>query len=288
MLITQERNDVVSQAMQFLFAIHCWLLARHQWMLNYKLHLDNESLSQTIVELPSFEDLLPKSLVLPTILQNSFDLQQAQLETLWQQVMQTMLTSSQASLFQKLGKCKLETAHFLQQSNVIIQQLWHKRFLRDELTGAWIRPALQPSMHLQLQRIKHQALPSTLVMLNQNDFRQINHCWGYATGDQVLIRLAKIIQQELRPYDQLFRHHADVWLILMPATTHQSAVAITGQILQNIRDYKFTAPDQHVFAANMSIGLVESRLGENMSEWIARADIALHENGKPIPQRKYI
>lgn len=285
MLPSQEKIDVTEQAMQFVFAVNHWLLTRHQWLLQSMHRFNSADLLLTMDGLPKFEDLLPNDLLLPQVLQKDFELRQQQLEALWGEVKQTLQTSAHLGSFLKRSAFRFETERFLHGATVIVRQLWQERFLRDELTAAWTRPMLQPSLRYLLQDMEHHPYPGTLLMLNQNEFRLINHCWGHATGDAVLIRLAQIIHQELRPYDQLFRHHADIWLILMPATTQPLAEEITDRILQRIHAHPFVAPDQHIFKVTMSIGLAQAGQNENPTHWLARAEVALTADSNPLARQ---
>lgn len=270
-----KNKDITSQAMGLLFTVSNWLQARHQWMLQAKYNLIAEETLFRQTELFSFDEMLQKNLHVPELLQNNFDLQRKQLETLWAAVMHATDSSNELSQFQKLKVIEQQTRYFLQQANQIMQDLWQACSLRDPLTQTWARMSLKSSMQFHQQCTPEQTSPCLLALLNQNDFRQINHCWGHAMGDQVLVQLAKLIQNELRPYDQLFRYNSDIWLILMPVTPMHIAEEIIQKILLRISNHRFTAPDNQTFETSMSFGLAESRKNENTDDWKARADIAL-------------
>ncbi len=89
---------------------------------------------------------------------------------------------------------------------------------RDPLTGLYNRRHLDEELRIALaSRIRHD-VGYGLIILDLDNFKQINDEEGHAAGDQVLRDLAALIRQHTRVGDRAFRYGGDEFVILLPNT----------------------------------------------------------------------
>jgi diguanylate cyclase (GGDEF)-like protein/PAS domain S-box-containing protein len=101
-----------------------------------------------------------------------------------------------------------------EQQQQLVEQAQH-----DPLTGVYNRRALDT----MLQQLMHSQEPYTLVLIDIDDFFEINDRFGHLVGDRVIQELAQFLGQLIRKSDSLFRYGGDEFIILMPQTTREGA-----------------------------------------------------------------
>lgn len=76
----------------------------------------------------------------------------------------------------------------------------------DHLTGLLNRKAMDFILNSQYQIAKLTGKPLSIVMLDLDDFKNINDRYGHLVGDCVLQNFAKELQEHLRKSDFIFRY----------------------------------------------------------------------------------
>lgn len=106
--------------------------------------------------------------------------------------------------------------------------------LTDSLTGCYNRR----SFELQLERDLHMATrmrqPLSLVMLDLDDFKNINDQAGHEAGDVALRLLAEALRSELRAVDTAARFGGDEFVIIMPQATTEGAVIVAERLRKRV------------------------------------------------------
>jgi two-component system, cell cycle response regulator len=99
---------------------------------------------------------------------------------------------------------------------------------RDPLTGLHNRRYLAR----ELERLTHEQTcgPISLAVLDVDYFKTINDRFGHAAGDQVLIRIARVLCDHLRESDSIIRSGGEEFIILMPRTDANAATACCERI----------------------------------------------------------
>lgn len=100
----------------------------------------------------------------------------------------------------------------------------------DPLTGALNRSGLEARVGQELDRSTRTDQPLVLVLLDLDNFKQVNDVHGHAAGDRMLVELVRCVRAQLRPYDLVARLGGDEFLILMPARTGAEADALLDRV----------------------------------------------------------
>jgi diguanylate cyclase (GGDEF)-like protein len=104
----------------------------------------------------------------------------------------------------------------------------------------------------------------TLAVLDLDGFKQINDLCGHEVGDRVLADLGRSWRERIRTGDILARHGGDEFVLLLPATSPESAAAVLERL--HVEDLPVT----------WSVGIDEWLPEESLGECIVRADTHLY------------
>ncbi|QGX41656.1 GGDEF domain-containing protein [Permianibacter aggregans] len=66
-------------------------------------------------------------------------------------------------------------------------------------------------------------------------FKSYNDSFGHPAGDEVLRKLAEIIQRAVRTYDFLARYGGEEFVIIMPGTSHDGALVVAERVRRSVQ-----------------------------------------------------
>lgn len=145
----------------------------------------------------------------------------------------------------------------------------------DKLTGIYNRRHFETSLELEIQRARRYGASLALLMIDVDNFKQLNDSYGHLVGDRMLCRLARECESCLRTSDVFCRYGGDEFVIIAPETSAQAAVAMARRMRQNI---DALGMDQSFGTLGISIGIAvwEDNFKTN-DDFIAAADSALYQ-----------
>lgn len=150
-----------------------------------------------------------------------------------------------------------------------IQELLRHHSSTDPLTGALNRRQLEGILFdcivLQSQH-KDQAV---LAIFDLDNFKTINDSQGHAAGDKAIIELVKIIKDNCRSSDLVFRYGGDEILLLLKNTDASNGSLLLNKILLAIRN-------SSAIVTTSSIGASDIH-SDSPQAWINAADQALYK-----------
>jgi diguanylate cyclase (GGDEF)-like protein len=115
----------------------------------------------------------------------------------------------------------------------------------------------------------------TVFCLDLDGFKGVNDGFGHATGDAVLVAVAKRLQASVRDADYVCRLGGDEFVILLPDITDGEAAAIARRIISRVSEPFEFAPAARI---GVSIGLASApRDGETADELLSAADRAMYD-----------
>ena len=165
----------------------------------------------------------------------------------------------------------------LEESNRRLKALAHTDFLTNLLN----RAELEAEMENILYDNKFSDTGSVVLMLDIDNFKQINDRFGHDAGDRVLKGVAEIIRQNIRASDRAGRWGGDEFIIVFNRTNISVAKQIAMRIREKIMN---TAMDYNDFQITVSIGLAGTRKGDTVLSLFQRVDMAMYksknQNGK--------
>jgi diguanylate cyclase (GGDEF)-like protein len=146
----------------------------------------------------------------------------------------------------------------------------------DSLTGLPNRRHTAQLVEAALDRSVRAGEPLTLALIDLDHFKMINDRCGHAGGDQVLREFARLTRANLRATDTFGRWGGEEFLVAMPGTTLDVALAI----VERVRAVALTIEvpgNGDSMRVSVSAGLAVSEVQQrSLDALVARADIALY------------
>jgi len=127
-----------------------------------------------------------------------------------------------------------------------------------------------------LERSVRGGEPLTIALIDLDHFKTINDRSGHAGGDEVLRKFARLTRANLRATDTFGRWGGEEFLVAMPGTTLDVALAIVERVRAAALTIEVPGSGE-AMRVSMSAGLAVSELQQGSLEaLVARADIALY------------
>jgi diguanylate cyclase (GGDEF)-like protein/putative nucleotidyltransferase with HDIG domain len=125
--------------------------------------------------------------------------------------------------------------------------------------------------HELLEELTAADEPFSIVLLDIDDFKQINDLYGHQTGDDALRLVAEALRKEVREGDRVFRVGGEEFCAVLPGLSHVDAFATAERLRAGIASI--------VLALPMTVSLGVASFPEHAlrrDELLARADSALY------------
>jgi diguanylate cyclase (GGDEF)-like protein len=126
----------------------------------------------------------------------------------------------------------------------------------DPLTGVLNRRALVRRLRAELQRAQRENVSTALILLDLDHFKSVNDTYGHVIGDRVLRRLGRLLRRLARASDSVGRIGGEEFLIVLPATSQDEALALAERLRRTIA----RTPGTDIPAVTASLG-VSARFG---------------------------
>jgi diguanylate cyclase (GGDEF)-like protein/PAS domain S-box-containing protein len=128
-------------------------------------------------------------------------------------------------------KAELERYHReLEEANNRLRKL----AVTDELTGLRNRRAFEERLVMEFSMARRRNRELSVLLLDVDDFKKVNDCWGHAAGDEVLRRLAAILQTTVRLPDLPARYGGEEFVVLLPESGQESALGLARRMMERV------------------------------------------------------
>ncbi|RMF95933.1 MAG: sensor domain-containing diguanylate cyclase [Candidatus Schekmanbacteria bacterium] len=150
--------------------------------------------------------------------------------------------------------------------------------ITDELTGLFTLRHFHTRLEEQIGTFNRYGQKFSLLMLDIDDFKNVNDTYGHPAGDSVLIQAAKIIKQSIRDVDLAFRYGGEEFTVILPETGKNAAKVVAERIRRNIADAEFELDDYPSISVTVSIGASACPSdGTTMKDIVLASDKALYK-----------
>ena len=167
---------------------------------------------------------------------------------------------------------------------IIFQRKSHNKMrqlsITDPLSGAYNRRYIFTFLENLLANMTPNKGSLALLLLDIDDFKQINDQYGHPAGDFIIKHIAKIGQDVLRTGDVIARVGGEEFLCVLPRTSEIQAEEIAERMLAAIASYSFCHDGKNTINATVSIGIA------NYSEQHCRYDSLYSQADKALYQAK--
>ena len=143
----------------------------------------------------------------------------------------------------------------------------------DALTGLHNRRYLDDCARQAIERKKRYGVPTAMLLIDADHFKQVNDQHGHATGDEVLKRLAAQIRSSVRTIDQVYRIGGEEFVVMLPEADATKARFVAEKLCRIMRE----RPIMDELRVTLSIGVAELDEDEALPALLRRCDKALYE-----------
>ncbi|GBC91755.1 Response regulator PleD [bacterium HR15] len=147
----------------------------------------------------------------------------------------------------------------------------------DGLTGLYNYRHFHERYQEEVRRARRYQTPFAVMLIDMDNFKQVNDQYGHLEGDYVLMQVADLIRRTVRETELVARYGGDEFVILFPATNLQGARIAAERLLQAMRTSRFaTTEGEPIANLTLSIGLAAyPDSSSNPAEILEKADDAL-------------
>jgi diguanylate cyclase (GGDEF)-like protein len=153
----------------------------------------------------------------------------------------------------------------------------------DGLTGCLNRAAMLDALQREIERSGRKGHALSLVILDLDEFKQVNERHGHLAGDEVLRQVGEALRRSVRSYDLVARHGGDEFAIIAIDADEVTATQVALRALEAVgRALGTLGPPGRATAA--TAGVAQWEADDSLTDLIARTDRALlhgkHEGGR--------
>ncbi len=151
---------------------------------------------------------------------------------------------------------------------------------RDALTGLYNKRYVLNELENHCRIARRNVRVFSIIMVDIDDFKQINDRYGHLCGDEYLKQIAGLFRRSLREQDIAGRVGGEEFLIILPETAIEGAFQLAVRIRKNVEAFVMHHRDFTV-RTTISAGVCQFENAiHDVQEFLDLADRALYEAKK--------
>jgi diguanylate cyclase (GGDEF)-like protein len=161
--------------------------------------------------------------------------------------------------------------------NVDLHETVQRQAVTDELTGLSNHRRFQEALVSELERARRFDTGVGLVMLDIDNFKQVNDTHGHQVGDRVLQEVARVLRTESREVDEPARYGGEELAVVLPGADLDGAYGLAERVRVGIETLSFAGGDGDALRVTASFGAAAlPETAHDHGSLIAAADVALY------------
>lgn len=151
--------------------------------------------------------------------------------------------------------------------------------LIDPLTGVLNRRGLQQALSQEIQRARREGSALFALLIDLDNFKQINDTLGMAFGDTALVHIARTLKASVRTTDHAGRIGGDQFLVLLPGIRQAEMLLIAEKVRLAVSGTTLMRSPTTSIQVTASLGLAQVPLGTaSLDEVFSQAGTALQRS----------
>jgi len=148
----------------------------------------------------------------------------------------------------------------------------------DTLTGFFNLRHMFATLEVEMERTRRTGLPTALIMIDLDHFKDINDTFGHESGNRALRWLCDVWRQNMRRIDVPCRYGGEEFAVLLPGTHLIQAVRAAERLRVSIENSPVKLNGDLVrLTASFGVEAYQARHKLSVQEFIGRADQFLLE-----------
>src|SRR3954452_8558694 len=163
--------------------------------------------------------------------------------------------------------------------NVGLHERVERQAVTDELTGLFNHRRFQEAIESEAERARRFDQEMGLVMLDIDNFKQVNDTYGHQQGDRVLAEVAHVLRERTREIDAPARYGGEELAVVLPQTDMEGAYNLAERVRTGIEELTLPLPDgSGTMKVTASLGVAAlPTTAHDARELLAKADAALYQ-----------
>ena len=170
----------------------------------------------------------------------------------------------------------LERAHLfdsIQRANKRLELL----AITDGLTGLYNRRYFRERLDQEFARSARYEQPLACMIIDIDNFKQVNDTYGHQIGDEVLRAVADYTKNACRKSDIVARFGGEELVIIMPLTPPEGAKGQAIRLLQGFRELRPPGlPPERVITASIGVAMLDRGAMPDAESLVRLADEAMY------------
>jgi diguanylate cyclase (GGDEF)-like protein len=170
-----------------------------------------------------------------------------------------------------------QTVHALETAQVHAQIT--RQAVIDGLTGLYNHGYFQEVLSAKAREHAEAHLPYAVLMLDLDNFKEVNDTYGHLAGDDMLRAVAEVLTASIRKEDVAARYGGEEFAVFLPRRTGEQAMPVAERIRAAVDQIRAVAPGEGAaLRVTVSVGLaVYPEQGADHHQVLEQADLALYQ-----------
>ncbi len=125
----------------------------------------------------------------------------------------------------------------------------------DELTGLYNFRSFKDFLTKEVSRSNRKEYSLTLVMIDIDNFKELNDKYGHFAGNECLKAVSSMIKESVRRYDIVARYGGDEFSIILPETNIDEGEIVATRLQEEFESTKIKLPMGDSVTMSISLGL---------------------------------
>ncbi|MFH1314007.1 MAG: sensor domain-containing diguanylate cyclase [Candidatus Eisenbacteria bacterium] len=126
---------------------------------------------------------------------------------------------------------------------------------RDPLTHVYNRGFLEDQLEREIERYKRTNEPVGFLMVDVDNFKNVNTDFGHPVGDLVLAAIGHVLEDKVRQIDIVSRYGGDEFGIILPDTIGEHAYLTAERLREVVETHDFAADCPALGNRNITISI---------------------------------
>jgi len=119
------------------------------------------------------------------------------------------------------------------------RKILQKAAFFDPLTGLHNRRYFDKLVSEEISTERESGAPSCLIMLDIDNFKDVNDKYGHPNGDRMLVEISKLLKKNVRKTDSICRFGGEEFILLLPEITLSDAVNAAEKLRRAVESNVF-------------------------------------------------
>jgi diguanylate cyclase (GGDEF)-like protein/PAS domain S-box-containing protein len=149
--------------------------------------------------------------------------------------------------------------------------------ITDGLTTLYNSRHFYEQLGHEIERANRYQRPLSLLLLDADNFKQINDTYGHVEGDRVLQSLAQVIKSCLRSADSAYRYGGEEFTAILPEANIQAAELLAERLREAFATTPLKLSSGATIHSTVSIGVTQYVSQESIQRLVRRADDGVYQ-----------